>query len=213
MRGVRLRRPGAWFVLAAVLAVGAFLLARGAGQSAPPGQPVVVAARSVAPGTLIGADHAGLLGVAMVPAGAVLPGMLTSPDDAIGRRVAGALAAGEPVTHASLGGDPRSAPAPLGPGERAMPVPLRAAGAAAAAPAPGSRVDVLASDGEGLAGRTREVVSGAEVLAVMRADPADGDVGGDAIVLRLTREQALEVTRALDFAREVRVVSRPVDGP
>ncbi len=213
MRLPRIRRPGAWFALAAILAVGAFLLARGAGQSAAPGERVLVAARPVAPGTLISADDPGLLTMAQVPAGSVLPGMLRSADDALGRRAAAAITAGEPITQAALGGDPRIAPAPLGPGERAMPVPLRAAGVAAAAPVPGARVDVLASDGEGLAGRTRVVVSDAEVLAVMRADPADGDVGGDAIVLRITSDQALEVTRALDFAREVRVVARPAGDP
>ena len=98
-------------------------------------------------------------------------------------------------------------------GERAVAVPLRALGAAAGAPAPGARVDVLASDGEGLAGRTRVVVSGAEVLAIMRDDPSRGDGSGDALLLRVTAAQALEVTRALDFAREVRVVSRPASEP
>lgn len=208
-----MRRPGAWFVLAALLAAGAFVLARGAGQSADPGERVLVAARPVAPGTVITADDAGLLATARVPSGGVLPGMLRSANDAVGRRVVAAVTAGEPITQAALGGDPRIAPAPLAAGERAMPVPLRAAGATAAAPVPGARVDVMASDGEGLAGRTRVVVPDAEVLAVMRSDPADGDAGGDAIVLRLTSDQALDVTRALDFAREVRVVARPPGGP
>jgi hypothetical protein len=92
-------------------------------------------------------------------------------------------------------------------------VPLRAAGASAAAPGPGARVDVLASDGEGPAGRTRVVVSGAEVLALMRSDDGGGDVAGDALMLRLGVDDALAVTQALDFAREVRVVIRPVTGP
>ena len=84
---------------------------------------------------------------------------------------------------------------------------------AAFTPAPGTRVDVLASDGEGLAGRTRVVVAGAEVLAIMRDDVSRGDGSGDALLLRVSTEQALEVTRALDFAREVRVVVRPATEP
>ena len=67
--------------------------------------------------------------------------------------------------------------------------------------------------GEGLAGRTRVVVADAEVIALMQGQAADGDSSGDAIVLRLMTAQALEVARALDFAREVRVVARPADEP
>ena len=74
-------------------------------------------------------------------------------------------------------------------------------------------MDVIASDGEGLAGRTRVVVADAEVIALMQGQAADGDSSGDAIVLRLMTAQALEVARALDFAREVRVVARPADEP
>lgn len=209
-----MRRPGWWFVIAAVLAAGAFMLAGGMGRGDDPGVRVLVAARAIPAGELIGDGGAsGLLAFAAIPAAGVLPGMLLDADEARGRRTVAPVSAGEPLTQAALGGSPGIGPAPLAPGERAVAVPLRAVGAAAAAPAPGARVDVLASDGEGLAGRTRVVVSGTEVLAIMRDDPSRGDSGGDALLLRVTAEQALEVTRALDFAREVRVVGRPASEP
>jgi Flp pilus assembly protein CpaB len=101
-------------------------------------------------------------------------------------------------------------PAPLAAGERAVAVPVSAAGGAAGL-LPGARVDVVASTGEGPAGRTAVVVADAEVLAV--ADPASSaDVGaaGEAL-LRVSSAQALRVTAALNFAREVRLLLRPGD--
>ena len=78
-----------------------------------------------------------------------------------------------------------------------------------AAPPEGSRVDVIASDGEGMAGRTRVIVSNAEVLAVTPSLGADAAEVAGGLVLRLRIADALEVARALDFAREVRVIARP----
>ena len=214
MRNFRIRRPAWWFVLAALLAAGAFMLASGMGGGEQPAARVLVAARAIPAGEVIGSAQAdGLLAFAGIPADAVLPGLILDPSDADGRRTVAPLAAGEPLTQAALGGAPGLGPEPLATGERAVAVPLRAAGAVAAAPTAGARVDVLASDGEGLAGRTRVVVSGAEVLAVMRDDDARGDAAGDALLLRVSVSQALEVTRALDFAREVRVVARPASEP
>ena len=76
---------------------------------------------------------------------------------------------------------------------------------------PGARVDVVASTGEGLAGRTEVVVADAEVLATSDgASTGDPMAGGEAL-LRVTAPQALRITEALNFAREVRLLARPPD--
>ena len=70
---------------------------------------------------------------------------------------------------------------------------------------------MVASTGEGPSGRTRVVVADAEVLATTEAAP-DGDLGGAGeALLRVTAAQALSVTAALNFAREVRLLARPRD--
>ena len=74
-------------------------------------------------------------------------------------------------------------------------------------------MDVVSSSGEGPSGRTRVVVAGAEVLAVdpggdtSTGGPADGGV----VLLRATQRDALRITAVLNFARDVRLLARPVD--
>jgi len=205
-----IRRPLLWFLLAgALLAVTVFTFMRSSGAS--PGEGRVVVARVVIPaGTLLNEETAATaLALAAVPDALGLRGLVASAAGAVGRRTVAPLGPGEPVTEAVLGGSPGVGPAPLATGERAVPVPLRAAGGPVAAPAPGSRVDVMASDGEGPAGRTRVIVADAEVLAITPGTSGDtGDAGGG-VVLRLSANDALAVAHALDFAREVRIVARP----
>jgi Flp pilus assembly protein CpaB len=205
-----MRRPLLWFLVAgALLALTVIMVMRSSGASQGAGR--VVVARVVIPaGTLLDEDTAATaLALAAVPDALGLRGLVTSAAGVVGRRTVAPLGPGEPVTEAVLGGSPGVGPAPLAAGERAVPVPLRAAGGPVAAPAPGSRVDVMASDGEGPAGRTRVIVADAEVLAVTPG--ASGDTGEMAggVVLRLSANDALAVAHALDFAREVRVIARP----
>ena len=79
--------------------------------------------------------------------------------------------------------------------------------AAGAGLAPGARVDVVASTGEGASGRSRVVVADAEVLAVDTGDePA---LGEPSVVLRVRATEALRLTAATNFARDVRLLVRP----
>jgi len=193
---------------AGLLAV--LLTLRAAGQSEEGGW-VLVARAPLPSGLLIDdAVAAETLGPAPVPAGLDLAGLLRSADEALGRRTAAPVAAGEPLTEAALGGAPGSGAGPLAAGERAVAVPLSAAGGAAGLP-PGVRVDVVASTGEGLSGRTRVVVADAEVLATTEAAPEGGLGGAGEALLRVTSRQALRLTAALNFAREVRLLARPHD--
>ena len=205
-----MRRPLLWFVVAAGLVAVATLVAMRSATAAAGGGKVVVARVVVPAGTLLDEDTASRsLALASVPDGIGLRGLVTSASGAVGRRTVAPLGPGEPVTEAVLGGSPGVGPAPLAPGERAVPVPMRAAGGPVSAPAPGSRVDVIASDGEGPAGRTHVIVADAEVMAVTPGTPGDAVDSGGGVVLRLSAPDALAVARALDFAREVRVIARP----
>jgi pilus assembly protein CpaB len=172
---------------------------------------VLVAREPIPAGTAIDAELAAeALESVAVPGTLPLAGLFTSADAVLGGRTVAHLGAGEPVTAAVLGGAPGTGPAPLAAGERAVTAPLSAAAAASVALAPGVRVDVVASTGEGPSGRTTIIVGDAEVLSVSPAGPA-GD-GGEAI-LRVSAEEALTVTAALNFAREVRLLVRPFDEP
>ena len=175
-----------------------------------PPEPVIVVAATDLPAATVIDDELSRDGLtlASVPAGLALPGLLHDPAEAVGRRTSAFISTGEPLTQASLGGSPGLGPPPLAAGQRAVSVPLSAAGAVLGV---GDRVDVVASTGEGLAGRTEVVVADAEVLAT-----ADGASNGDPMaageaLLRVTAPQALRITEALNFAREVRLLARPPD--
>jgi Flp pilus assembly protein CpaB len=207
----RRRRGALWTALAGAAGLLAVLLTLRAAAEPDAGGWVLVARAPLPPGLLIDdAVASEALVPAPVPAGLRLEGLLSAADQALGRRTAAPVSAGEPLTQAVLGGAPGTGAAPLAAGERAVAVPLSAAGGAVGL-APGARVDVVASSGEGPAGRTEVVVADAEVLATAEAAP-DGGLGsaGEAL-LRVTSAQALRVTAALNFAREVRLLARPRD--
>ena len=197
-------------LVAGLLAAG--LTLRAVAQPPDAGR-VVIAAQALAPGLVIDTESVTTaLSVAPVPASVSLAGTIHDPSEAIGRRIAVPVAAGEPITQAVLGGAPGLGPEPLAVGERAVAVPLSAAGGLAAGLTTATRVDVVASTGEGPAGRTAMVVSDAEVLAVAEPASVDGQaVAGGEALLRVSSGQALRITAALNFAREVRLLVRPGD--
>ncbi len=201
-RGRPMGRRAAWAVMACGTVAAVVLM--GSGGTPPAPGWVVVAARDVPTGTLL-AD--GDLARVEVPAGTALAGVRADGAAFTGRRTVAPLAPGEPLTPAAVGGD--GAVAPLQPGQRAVPVPAAQSGAAMPL-APGARVDVVASRGEGAVGRTSVVVWNAEVLAVVAPDPAAA-AAAPTVVLRATPAQALRITSALNFARDVRLVARPPD--
>jgi pilus assembly protein CpaB len=210
MRGIGGRRSGLWMALAGVAGLLAAVLTLRASAQPDTGGTILVARAPLPPGLLIRGDIAGeALAERAVPSSLRLPGVLTDPAQAAGRRIVTRIGAGEPLTQAAFGGAPDSGPAPLAPGERAVAVPLSSAAGAAAGLVPGARVDVVASTGEGVAGRTALVVADAEVLAVAEDPSADGIAASGSAWLRTSAAQALRITAALNFAREVRLLARP----
>jgi Flp pilus assembly protein CpaB len=208
IRRLRRRPAGLWFAVAAILTVLAVMTSVRASARSVPTTVVLVAATDLAFGAS-GAQLGAGVREQLVPRDGALPGVLRRREELTGRVLSMPVAAGEPITQSSLGGNPAIAPRPLAPGERAISVPASTAGAALPALVPGARVDVIASgDMEGSAARV--VVSGAEVIAQSALVDAEGaplDAGH--ILLRVDAEASLDLGTALDSARGVRVLARP----
>ncbi len=210
IRRVLRRRPTGWFAAATVLAALAGLLTMRAAATHTPMDTVLVAATDLGVGTRLDQTD-GIVTVVQVPAAGVLPGMRRNLDEVRGRTVAVPVGAGEPVTEAALGGAPGVGPEPLREGQRAVSVPLAAAGAAAVVLVPGVRVDVLAPPVEGSTD-ARVVVAAAEVLAQTTPPGAEsGTLDGGAVLLRVGERDALRLSAALDLTGGVRLLPRPPD--
>lgn len=93
LRATTIRRALAVALLVAAVVV--FVVAR----NARAGERVVVAAHDLRPGVELAAAD---IAVVQLPPGSALPGMLRTPDDVIGQRVAGAIGAGESITRGRL---------------------------------------------------------------------------------------------------------------
>jgi pilus assembly protein CpaB len=177
--------------------------------------PAVVARKELPAGARLGGDPSRALAVRAVPARYVPPDVLASPAEAAGLRVRAGVARGGYVTASVLtvpdarSGEPGRG-ASLRAGERA--VELAVAGGPGLAP--GARVDVLVtSERGGEAGRTYVALEDAELLdlragAPQEAEGARGAAGARA-TLRVTAGQAVFLTAAQSFARELRLLARP----
>ncbi len=146
------------------------------------------------------------------------------PPDAIGlgaagpaRRTVVAVPAQTVLTATLLGeGAGRAGGMALRPGERALEV-TAAGGGALAAAAPGARVDVLVSSESGGGGSTLMALEDVELLGLRAGgetiDPGDsideGASGDSVATLRVSARQAVYLTAAQSFAREVRLLLRP----
>lgn len=161
--------------------------------------PVVVARHSLTPASRIDASD---LAVRQVPRRFVPRDALASPAEATGARMAVALPAGGYVTAGVLGGAARRGGG-LPRGQRALQ--LRVSGGEALGEAgPGTRVDVLIST-EGR--HTFLALQDVELLG-LRAQAGEGSA--DAVAtLRVTLRQAVYLTAAQNFARELRLLARP----
>jgi pilus assembly protein CpaB len=170
---------------------------------------VLVAARDLRAGAAISRDA---VGVRSVPARFVPPDALVSSEGVIGARTAVPVAAGGYLTAAVFaGGDERRQESALSRGKRAVTIKV-AAGAELGELAPGSRVDVLVSTETAGGGRTTMALAGADLLQVGEGggNPDNPSAGPTALAtLRVTLDQAVYLTAADNFAREIRLLPRP----
>lgn len=177
---------------------------------------VVVAREDLGAGSQLDPEAlAQLLEIREVPERYVPPDSLASPEEALGLRTAVPIAAGSYVTLGALETeDVRDQAGPaLAPGERVVELTV-AGGEAVAASGPGSRVDVLiTTEGGSGAGRTYVALENVEVLDV-RSDGGEYEAESGApsesarASLRVTLQQAVLLTSAQNFAREVRLLAR-----
>jgi Flp pilus assembly protein CpaB len=182
-------------------------------------RPVLVAARDFPRGELIDArDLGSRLAIRRVPESFVPPDALTAIADAVGRVPATPLPAGSYVLESQLA-EPRRSRGRRQPalGDGLRPVQLAVTGAEALPAAGGSpdgtKVDVVVTTEPNVGGRGRTFVAaeGVELLGLTEGGGYDGGEEGLgaatwSATLALTREQALRLIQAENFARQVRLM-------
>ena len=192
--------------------------AREADRRVGPAVSVVVATRDIPRGrSLDGRTTERLLELREVPARFVPPDALAAPEQAEGGRLAAPVPAGGYLTagHLEEGAGPEEDGPGLRRGERALDVRVAGAGELAEAVGGRSRVDVLVTSESGAGrGRTYLALEDVELLGSRAAaEEAGAGQGGGAAgatiaTLRVTVRQAVFLTAAQNFAREVRLLAR-----
>ena len=171
--------------------------------------PVVVTRTDVQPGARL---KAGQLAVRQVPARFAPRDGLVAPTQVIGQRAEGGLRAGAYVTESALAvarPEPDAGGAAIRRGERSAEVAVAGGEALGSAP-PGTRVDVVVTT-EPPGGRTFLALQDVELLS---AKPKPGGAAGPGAqattiaTLRVTLREAVFLTAAQSFAREIRLLAR-----
>jgi pilus assembly protein CpaB len=181
---------------------------------------VLVAARDLPAGTRV---SRGAVALRRVPARFAPPDAIGAAAAVVGARVAVPVRAGGYLGAGIFEGE-REPRRGTRRGRRVVAVSV-AAGVALAELAPGSRVDVLVSTDAGAAGgRTVMALAGAELVAVTAGAGGSTDATSNGIAgaepggataptalatLRVTLRQAIYLTAADNFAREIRLLLRP----
>jgi pilus assembly protein CpaB len=176
---------------------------------------VLVATRDLPADSRVPRD---VVGLRRVPARFAPPDALSSGSGIVGARVAAPVAAGGYLTAGLFAGpDAGRGNGAARRGERAVTVEV-AGGAVLAGLSRGDRVDVLVSTESAAGGRTQMALAGAELLGMGDAPTggyaeADGaaQAGPTALAtLRVTLRHAIYLTAADNFAREIRLLARPL---
>jgi pilus assembly protein CpaB len=218
----RRRRRRALVLLSLALACGGLAASRVHSRerqveaSVGPPVPVLVTTADLGAGAL---PRPGQLAVRQVPSRFVPRDTLAAPGDVAGQRLVTSLPAGSYVTASALdagrGREPDAPGAPIRRGERGTEVAVAGGEGLAGAP-PGTRVDVLVTteSRSGTGGRTYLALQDVELLGARPAEAtgaSDGGAGSRAttvVTLRVTLREAVFLTAAHSFAREIRLLVR-----
>lgn len=181
----RFRRP----LAAASAALAVLLLAATLRPASTDLVDVIVSASDLPPGATLGAQD---LSVLAMPSAYLPPGAVMNADDAVGRTIAAAISAGEPLTQSRL-----VATGPRADGLHTVPVRLADAEAATLL-APGSVIDLVLTSRDGTA---RVVAEAAQVVTVPQRASATGLGGasrtaGSLIVVATDRRTAVALAAA-----------------
>jgi pilus assembly protein CpaB len=213
-------RAAAFLALAVAAAVAAAAAANGyranvAGQYGEL-RPVLVAARALGKGHVIGEREARQLSVRRVPARFIPPGALTRAEDALGRAPQAAIPAGSYLLDAQLvvPGRRRGAAPDLGTGLRPVEISVGGGGALASLGSPeGGRVDVVVTTETNTgSGKTYVAARNVKLLALDHGgglgQSEQGAPGEWLATLAVTRKQAIRLIEAESFARSIRLLPR-----
>jgi pilus assembly protein CpaB len=177
-----------------------------AAEELGPSVDVLLAARGIGAGARVTRD---VLRVRRIPVRFAPPDALTSAQGLVGARTAAPVPAGGYLTAAVFAEGARRGVGAARRGERTVTVGVDGGGGVAEL-TPGTSVDVLVSTETGAAGgRTTIPIAGAELLRVVEAasDPSSGPTA--LATLRVSLRQAIYLTAADNFAREIRLLARP----
>jgi pilus assembly protein CpaB len=220
---VTVRRRRGLLLLSVALASGALAASqvheheRRVAEQLGPSVDVLVAAHELRAGSRVGPAA---LALRRVPARFAPPDALSSPASVAGARTAVPLTTGSYLSAGLIAGPDRGQREDgVRRGQRAVTVEI-AGGTALAGLTPGARVDVLVSTETGTeGGRTSMPLAGAQLLRLgERAGggyphsdaPTEASTGPTALAtLRVTLRQAIYLTAADNFAREIRLLARP----
>ena len=178
-------------------------------------QSVVVAAKALPVGALVGPDDVRLIAW---PVKSPLAGGLARTEDAVGRGLLNAVAENEPLTDSKLA--PRGVGAGLPPmiplGMRAISVKVDEVIAVAGFTVPGTHVDVLVTVTEDKDSRTRTVVSNLQVLASgTRFDQQESKDGkpipSTVVTLLATPEDGEKIAMAAAGGKVILALRNPLD--
>jgi pilus assembly protein CpaB len=212
---VSARRRRGLLLLAVALASGGLAASevhereRRAADRLGPSVDVLVAARDLRAGERV---RRGAVAIRRVPARFVPPDALSSAAGVVGARPALPVASGGYLS-AGLFEDSEDGRGSDGlrRGERAVTVEV-VGGAALADAVPGARVDVLVSTEGGVGGgRTTMALGGVALLRLGEGGTRSEESGAPTALatLRVSVRQAIYLTAADNFAREIRVLARP----